>query len=171
MTNMRASAARRRNKPLKSHNRSRLAALALAAALVGSLFLSSCGKEKPQSPQQAPQEQTAAVNVNYGISNPWDSLMPYYSVSGSNYARIIYDKLYDRLAYVQADGTCQPRAAERWESADDGYAIVFFLNQKAAFHDGTPVTAQHWVDTITLVTNPACQTLGRTTFALSLIHI
>lgn len=75
------------------------------------------------------------------------------------------DKLYDRLAYVQADGTCQPRAAERWESADDGYSIVFFLNQKAAFHDGTPVTAQHWVDTITLVTNPACQTLGRTTFA------
>mgnify|MGYP002572129601 CR=1 FL=1 len=150
---------------MKSHNRSRLAALALAAALVGSLFLSSCGKEKSQSPQQAPQEQTAAVNVNYGISNPWDSLMPYYSVSGSNYARIIYDKLYDRLAYVQADGTCQPRAAERWESADDGYSIVFFLNQKAAFHDGTPVTAQHWVDTITLVTNPACQTLGRTTFA------
>ena len=165
MTNMRASAARRRNKPLKPHNRSRLAALALAAALVGSLFLSSCGKEKSQSPQQVPQEQTAAVNVNYGISNPWDSLMPYYSVSGSNYARIIYDKLYDRLAYVQADGTCQPRAAERWESADDGYSIVFFLNQKAAFHDGTPVTAQHWVDTITLVTNPACQTLGRTTFA------
>ena len=150
---------------MKLHNRSRLAALALAAVLVGSLFLSSCGKEKSQSPQQAPQEQTAAVNVNYGISNPWDSLMPYYSVSGSNYARIIYDKLYDRLAYVQADGTCQPRAAERWESADDGYSIVFFLNQKAAFHDGTPVTAQHWVDTITLVTNPACQTLGRTTFA------
>lgn len=27
------------------------------------------------------------------------------------------------------------------------------------------MTAQHWVDTITLVTNPACQTLGRTTFA------
>lgn len=46
--------------------------------------------------------------MNYGISNPWDSLMPYYSVSGSNYARIIYDKLYDRLAYVQADGTCSP---------------------------------------------------------------
>lgn len=59
MTNMRASAARRRNKPLKPHNRSRLAALALAAALVGSLFLSSCGKEKSQSPQQVPQEQTA----------------------------------------------------------------------------------------------------------------
>ena len=78
------------------------ACLALAAALVGSLFLSSCGKEKSQSPQQVPQEQTAAVNVNYGISNPWDSLMPYYSVSGSNYARIIYDKLYDRLAYVHA---------------------------------------------------------------------
>ena len=87
--------------------------------------------------------------MSYGISNPWDSLMPYYSVSGSNYSRIIYDKIYDRLAYVQADGSCLPRAAQSWESADDGYAILFHLDPKAAFHDGTPVTAQHWVDTIT----------------------
>ena len=40
---------------MKLHNRSRLAALALAAALVGSLFLSSCGKEKlPVPPAGAP---------------------------------------------------------------------------------------------------------------------
>lgn len=148
---------------MKKHTCARLAALAMAAVLMATLFLSACGQ---QSQEEGGGESAGApVNVNYGISNPWDSLMPYYSVSGSNYSRIIYDKIYDRLAYVQSDGTCLPRAAERWESADDGYAIVFTLNRKAAFHDGTPVTAQHWVDTITLVTDPACETLGRTTFA------
>ena len=55
--------------------------------------------------------------------------MPYYSVSGSNYSRIIYDKLYDRLAYIQPDGTCSPRAATSWESADNGYAILFHLDE------------------------------------------
>ena len=146
------------------HSKTRLAALAMAAALLGSLFLSSCGQQETQTTQE--ETQTAqGVNINYGISNPWDSLMPYYSVSGSNYSRIIYDKIYDRLAYVQPDGTCLPRAASSWESTEDGYAILFRLDEKAAFHDGTPVTAQHWVDTIALVTNPECQILGRGTFA------
>ena len=42
---------------MKLHNRSRLAALALAAVLVGSLFLSSCGKEKSQSPSRRPRSR------------------------------------------------------------------------------------------------------------------
>lgn len=148
---------------MRKHHRTRIAVLALAAALVGSLFLSSCGKQQETKTQGETEQPT--VNVNYGISNAWDSLMPYYSVSGSNYSRIIYDKIYDRLAYIQPDGTCMPRGADRWESADKGRAILFHLNEKAAFHDGTPVTAQHWADTIALVTNPACQILGRGTFA------
>lgn len=142
----------------------RLAALALAAALLCSLVLSGCGPQPTgDEPTNEQSQQTAeAVNVNYGLSNPWDSLMPYYSVSGSNYSRIIYDKIYDRLAYVQPDGTCLPRAAEKWESTEDGHAIVFTLNQKTAFHDGTPVTAQHWVETFQLITDPACEILGKT---------
>ena len=146
------------------HSKTRLAALAMAAALLGGLFLSSCGQQETQTTQEG-QQTAQGVNINYGISNPWDSLMPYYSISGSNYSRIIYDKIYDRLAYVQPDGTCQPRAAASWESAEDGYAILFHLDEKAAFHDGTPVTAHHWAETIALVTNPECQILGRGTFS------
>lgn len=104
-------------------------------------------------------------NVNYGVSGPWDDLMPYNSVSASNISRIVYDKIYDRLVYVKEDGECLPRAAESWESDADGTAIVFHLNKKAKFHDGTKVTAEHWVDTFRLMTNPLCPTLGRTSFA------
>lgn len=143
--------------------------LALTLVFTMALGLVSCGNQPQQQSQTDTGTETSGqaegVNLNYGISNSWDSLMPYYSVSGSNYSRIIYDKLYDRLAYIQPDGTCSPRAATSWESADDGYAILFHLDEGAAFHDGTPVTAQHWVDTIALVTNPACNVLGRDTFA------
>ena len=132
----------------------RLLALTLVFTMV--LGLVSCGNQPQQQSQTDTGTETSGqaegVNLNYGISNSWDSLMPYYSVSGSNYSRIIYDKLYDRLAYIQPDGTCAPRAATSWESADGGYAILFHLDEGAAFHDGTPVTAQHWVDTIALVT-------------------
>ena len=152
---------------MKRHHMFRLLALTLVFTMV--LGLVSCGNQPQQQSQTdtgtETSGQTEGVNLNYGISNSWDSLMPYYSVSGSNYSRIIYDKLYDRLAYIQPDGTCSPRAATSWESADGGYAILFHLDEGAAFHDGTPVTAQHWVDTIALVTNPACNVLGRDTFA------
>ena len=152
---------------MKRHHMFRLLALTLVFTMV--LGLVSCGNQPQQQSQTDTGTETSGqaegVNLNYGISNSWDSLMPYYSVSGSNYSRIIYDKLYDRLAYIQPDGTCSPRAATSWESADDGYAILVHLDEGAAFHDGTPVTAQHWVDTIALVTNPACNVLGRDTFA------
>ena len=133
----------------------RLIVFLMAAVLV--LGLAACGGE----------EQTAEqVTVRYGLSNAWDSLMPYNSPSGSNYTRIICDKIYDRLAYVHADGTLDPRGATSWESADDGMEVVFHLDKKAAFHDGTPVTAQHWADTIALITNPSCPALGRGTFSV-----
>ena len=134
--------------------------LALCLALCLTLGLAACG-----TPGGDDGTTDAPVNVSYGLSNAWDSLMPYYSVSGSNYSRIIYDKIYDRLAYVQPDGTCLPRAAESWESADDGMATVFHLDEDAAFHDGTPVTAESWVETIALLTDPEVDTLGRTVFA------
>ena len=129
----------------------KLTALLLALALA--LPLAACGS----------QDAPVAV-VRYGLSNAWDSLMPYNSPSGSNYTRIVCDKIYDRLAYVHADGALDPRGASSWESADGGYAVLFHLDQGAAFHDGTPVTAEHWADTIALMTDPACPALGRSAF-------
>lgn len=125
------------------------------------LLLSGCGGGRGVSPSVNGADLSGPVVLRYGISNPWDALMPYNSVSGSNYARIIYDKIYDRLAYVHADGTLSPRAAKSWETADGGYAAIFHLDERAAFHDGVPVTAQSWADTFRLMADPACPTLGR----------
>ena len=135
----------------------RWTALTLTAAL--SLSLTACGGQNGETGE-------AERTVRYGISSAWDSLMPYNSPSGSNYTRIICDKIYDRLAYVHADGTLDPRGAASWESDQDGMGVVFHLDEDAAFHDGTPVTARHWADTIALITNPDCPALGRATFSV-----
>ncbi len=131
--------------------------LTLALAALMALSLAACGGE------EAKRQETT---VRYGIAGAWDSLMPYNSVSASNYARLIYDKLYDRLVFVHEDGSLSPRAAESWESVDGGMAAVFHLNQNAVFHDGVPATAQCWVDTFRLMTNPECPTLGRSQFSV-----
>ena len=104
--------------------------------------------------------------IRYAISSAWDSLMPYGSVSGSNYARVVYDKIYDRPAFIHADGSLSPRAATGWETLEGGYALRFTLDERARFHDGTPVTATHWLETFQIATNPLCHILGRSTFAL-----
>lgn len=127
--------------------------IVLLLALALALPLAACG----------PSQDTTAV-VRYGLSNAWDTLMPYNSPSGSNYTRIVCDKIYDRLAYVHADGSLDPRGAVSWESGDSGMSVVFHLDENAAFHDGTPVTAAHWADTIALMTNPDCPALGRSVF-------
>ena len=129
----------------------KLTVLLLTLALA--LSLAACGSGR----------ETASV-VRYGMSNAWDTLMPYNSPSGSNYTRIVCDKIYDRLAYVHADGSLDPRGAASWESADNGMAVIFHLDENAAFHDGTPVTAEHWADTIALMTDPSCLALGRSVF-------
>lgn len=131
----------------------KLTVLLLTLALA--LSLAACGSSA----------ETASV-VRYGMSNAWDTLMPYNSPSGSNYTRIVCDKIYDRLAYVHADGSLDPRGATSWESADDGMSVVFHLDENAAFHDGTPVTAEHWADTIALMTDPTCAALGRSVFSV-----
>lgn len=144
----------------------RLAAIALVSALMLSLAACGAGPEPPEESAPPATASTAAPTsvVNYGLPSAWDSLMPYNSPSASNYARIVYDKIYDRLAYVNADGTLSPRGAERWESVDGGLSVLFYLDSRAAFHDGAPVTAQHWADTIALMVNPDCPAMGRSSF-------
>ena len=87
----------------------RLLALTLSLAVAGTLTACGSAPSDSSAPSGSPaptQEQNSAqpVVINYGLSNPWDSLMPYNSPSGSNYSRMIYDKIYDRLVFVHAEG-------------------------------------------------------------------
>jgi peptide/nickel transport system substrate-binding protein len=108
----------------------------------------------------------AGTVINLGIGTAWDTLNPYDSSSGAMYSQQVWDKIYDRLAFLSAGGTViRPRNADSWESADGGRAVVFHLNRKAAWHDGAPLTARDWVFTVNLITNPEAVLAGGTYFS------
>ena len=121
----------------------------------------STGTEEGASTEETGDTETAQttdysdVVINYGLTTAWDSLNPYGSSSGSTFQHLVLDKLYDRLAYItEAAESIEPRAAESWESSEDGMTATFHLDPDAKFHDGTPVTANDWVFTAYLITDP-----------------
>ena len=104
----------------------------------------------------APAERDYSQDIiTYGMTQAWDTINPYGSTSGSIAQNLVCDKLYDRLAFIEEAGTgVTPRGAKSWESADDGMAAIFHLDENAKWHDGEPVTAQDWVWTAQLITDP-----------------
>jgi peptide/nickel transport system substrate-binding protein len=156
--------------------------LSFAGALALTLaVLAGCGKKAPLQNVQAgngaapltAQEEFAArtggvhigtpenvgprpyseATINHGMTSPWDTLNPYDT--GTMYGYWVIDKIFDRLALTSAGGLIiKPRAADSWERADGGKAIVFHLNKNSKWHDGVPVTAHDWVFTVNLIAHP-----------------
>lgn len=93
--------------------------------------------------------------ITFGMTQAWDTINPYGSTSGSIAQNLVCDKLYDRLAFIEEAGTdVTPRGASSWENTDDGMAAIFHLDENAKWHDGEPVTANDWVWTAQLITDP-----------------
>ncbi|MDR3139976.1 MAG: ABC transporter substrate-binding protein [Treponema sp.] len=105
------------------------------------------------TPENVGPRPYSEATINHGMGSPWDSLNPYES--GTMYGQWIIDKIFDRLAVTSAGGLIiKPRAADSWENADGGKAIIFHLNKNSKWHDGVPATARDWVFTVNLITHP-----------------
>lgn len=67
--------------------------------------------------------------------------------------------VYEGLVVVAADGTVLPGLAESWDVSNDGRSYTFHLRE-AKFHNGTPLTSEDVVFTLTEVTLPLHPTVG-----------
>jgi peptide/nickel transport system substrate-binding protein len=132
-----------------------LLVLAFSAAAAAVAFAGGGQQSGGAAPAAASTGKTVSTAVvNAGINTAWDTLNPYDSASGSTQTQIIWDKIYDRLAFSSQGGAViRPRAADSWEGADGGKAVIFHLNKNAKWHDGVPVTARDWVFTVNLISN------------------
>ena len=94
--------------------------------------------------------------INIAFTTAWGGFNPYYSTSTTMYELSLYDKIFDKLAFTDMAGAeILPRAADSWESADDGYSAVFHLNPNACWSDGEPADAMDWAFTVNLLADPA----------------
>jgi ABC-type transport system substrate-binding protein len=126
----------------------------LAGVIVGVLAVTACSPppETPDAPSPPPGETTIPQpgpvdarrggTLRVGLSLDPYTLDPRFLADEQG--QLIVDALFDPLVRLDADLEVVPGAAERWEVSDDARELTFHLRD-AAFHDGTPVTAEDFV--------------------------
>jgi ABC-type oligopeptide transport system substrate-binding subunit len=101
-----------------------------------------------ESPIKAP-----AGTLRYPLPAAPASIDPQlaYDVAG----RLIAQQLYEGLFHLRADGTTSPAAAIGYEASPASDVFTVTLRSGMTWSDGRPVTAQHYVDGICRVLDPA----------------
>lgn len=94
--------------------------------------------------------------ITLAMVSAWDSVIPFDTTS--SYSDLILDLIYDKLVYLKADGTYEPRLADSVEMNEDSTVLTFHLNENAKWHDGEPVTAEDVVFTCKLYAAPSLAT-------------
>lgn len=92
---------------------------------------------------EAPDEPMTGGTVNGALTEP-PSIDPQLvsDSEGFEVARLVFDGL---TLYDPAGGAVIPGVAESWEPNEDNTVWTFYLRDDVTFHDGTPVTAEHFV--------------------------
>jgi oligopeptide transport system substrate-binding protein len=70
-------------------------------------------------------------------------------------SHLIQHQIMDSLYEYQADGDIEPAGAVSYEVSDDGTVYTIQLREGALWSDGEPVVAQHYVDGIIRLLEPA----------------
>ena len=126
-------------------------AAALAAAVFSAASLSGCaGEEKGADTgngASGEKEITVAVNSETGTLDPAGSIaLTYLSYSVT---------ALDELLTYDENGEIEYRAAESYEVNEDSTVWTFHLREDALWSDGTPVTAEDFLNTIRRALDPA----------------
>lgn len=120
------------------------------ALLVALLLVAGCSSNSQQDPGSSgvSQPQSGAEQTPETAK---DSLIVVNSVEVPTFdpqkvtgldAIVAVANMYDRLVYLDADGTLKPWLATKWSVADDNRTWTFELRNDARFHDGTPLTSE-----------------------------
>ena len=135
----------------RGHLTGRWLAAALAAAVFSAASLSGCaGEEKGADTgngASGEKEITVAVNSETGTLDPAGSIaLTYLSYSVT---------ALDELLTYDENGEIEYRAAESYEVNEDSTVWTFHLREDALWSDGTPVTAEDFLNTIRRALDPA----------------
>ena len=102
-------------------------------------------------------EQRPKKVLKVSTSQDVRTFTPYPSESGTMLR--VFGLIFSQLVAVDPINlNYSPDLAHRWEQAEDGSSITFFLREGALWHDGTPVTAKDVAFSIELNLDP---TFGR----------
>jgi len=138
--------------------------LLIALCLVMPTFAN--GKNESNENSEGSSQQSAVSEsssnedtITMAMVSTWDSLIPFDTTS--SYSGVILDLIYDKLVYLKADGTYEPRLAESVEMNEDSTVMTFNLRKDAYWSDGEPVTAADVVFTAKAYASPSVNALRK----------
>ena len=93
-----------------------------------------------------------AVDVRIAAGEPftWDP-----AHAGDSGSANIIAQVFEGLTAFDVDSNVQPALADSWQASDDGRQIIFHLRPGITYSDGTPITAQDFVDSWLRLLDPA----------------
>lgn len=135
----------------------KLFSIFLSVVMILALLASCGGTEDAATSSDTSDSAEGAYDtgatVVYAIAAGWETLVPFHWSTSGQTGTLVWDKLYDKLVTVRADGSYTERAAQSWEQNEDGTVLTFHLNPACKWHDGVAVTASDWVWTAKLLAN------------------
>ncbi len=135
-----------------------LASLALPLALA--LLVAGCGKNSPagadtaKAPATASGTTAAAKKVlHFGNGAEPQDLDPHASTGVPEHQ--LYNTFFEGLISQGPDLKPAPGMAERWTISDDGLVYTFHLRADTKWSDGSPLTADDFIQSYKRILNPA----------------
>jgi len=112
--------------------------LTLALAMV---FTVGFGVMAQEDPEEVITDYTYGGTIHLAeTQSPEGMFNPLYSET--TYDSDIVDIVFEGLTYVDKKFQAQPALAQKWDVSEDYKTYTFFLDNRAEFHDGEPVTTE-----------------------------
>jgi oligopeptide transport system substrate-binding protein len=128
----------------------------LALSVAFALALCGCGKKSPSSAETAQSAAPGAGGkkiVHFGNGAEPQDLDPHASTGVPEHQ--LYNTFFEGLVSQNPQLQTVPGMAERWTISPDGLVYTFHLRADAKWSDGSPVTADDFIQSYKRILNPA----------------
>jgi peptide/nickel transport system substrate-binding protein len=130
-----------------------------AGAVVLALAASACSSsdDTSTSATSTPGQERTTLRVAASTQSGGYPT-PYGAIRGPG--RLVSTYIFDTLGFPDSTGEVKPWLARSWSSSADGKTWTFNLHENVKFHDGTPLTSDDVVFTLTYNISGAGSTTG-----------
>jgi oligopeptide transport system substrate-binding protein len=105
------------------------------------------------TPAYVSRINSPAGTLTYPLNSEPPSLDPQEATDETS--SLVVQQLYDGLFNLRGDGSTAPAAATGYETSSDGKVYTVTLRSGMTWSDGVPLTAQHYVDGVCRLLEPA----------------
>jgi len=128
--------------------------IAVVPLLAAVLAVGACSTPPTSGSSGSPVPGGVPQTMTFALQDTPDGIDP--TVTNNSFAMPILDNAFEGLVtYSTTDGSLIPGQAASWDISTDGLTYTFHLRSGLKWSDGSPLTAQDWVNTAERILTPS----------------